>query len=510
MNIYQQARAFQRMLLTRERSAASEMVRYYGRIWQGLNDQILNLCRQYYADPEANVDWLYKYDRLNGLRAQAEAQIRSFARHAETSIQAEQYFAVDAAQTHSEQLIRLGLGEAPAGASFSFNRMATGAVTDLIGFLQDGTPLRDLLDELPGNAGQAVADSLVTGLANGKNPREVARTIREALGNNLTRALRIARTEQLRAYREASLRSYRANSDVLNGWIWMSAANSRTCAVCWSMHGTKHSLDEQMNEHICGRCTMIPWTKSWADLGYSGIKETSARMEPGKIAFALLPREKQYLILGPAKYAALQAKAITLDDLVGVRVDEQWGSSIYEKSLKELGLSSAEWVRQYREQYAVQSDTINFTMRPTVMLGFSKDLQSFYPDGTPGKEFIVSRMTDFDRSSYHHTWNEHPNDARVTKFDDVPWLDNHTAEVMRAVRDPMFIEAIPRQERRKDWGVAHVIPIDDKRYAYLAVIVRYPVVAGRNNGVITTYRALKNFVLDGKGQMKSKWIQIKK
>ncbi|GAP14887.1 phage Mu protein F like protein [Longilinea arvoryzae] len=333
--IYEQGRAFQRELLQHERAAASEMVRYYGNIWRSLNDQIQTLVQSYYADPEHPANWLYRYDRLNTLRAQTEAQIREFAAYANTSIRSQQLYAVEQAQSHAEQLVRLGLGTPPEGVTLDFNRLPTEALSDLIGFLSDGSPLSSSLAELAGSAGQAVADGLVTGLALGWNPRRIAASIRQALGGDLVRALRLARTETLRAYRESTRRNYQANSNVLHGWIWMSARNERTCGMCWAMHGTKHGLDEMLDDHPNGRCTMLPWTKTWAELGYDGVPD-NPELEPGSKLFEKLNPEKQRAILGPAKYAAWRDGRFTLSQIVGRRNDPRWGSMRFERNLKDL------------------------------------------------------------------------------------------------------------------------------------------------------------------------------
>ncbi len=353
-SIYGLGRQFQQQLLQHERAAASEMVRYYGTIWQSLNAQIQELAKAYYADPERSAQWLYRYERLATLRSQTEAQIREFAAFSGTSIRAQQLYAVEQAQQHAEQLIRLALGELPEGISIQLNRLPVEALSDLVGLLGNGSPLRDLLNELPGMAGQAVADGLVTGLALGWNPRRIASTIREALGNNLVRALRIARTETLRSYRESTLRNYQGNAHVLHGWIWMSARNERTCAMCWAMHGTTHGLDEHLDDHPNGRCTMLPWTKSWAELGFAGIEDRPP-VERGINLFVKLDPEKQRSILGPAKYAAWRDGKFELKQITGRRSSARWGSMRYEKSLKELLGDEAEGYTRLALSQAMKS-----------------------------------------------------------------------------------------------------------------------------------------------------------
>lgn len=105
--------------------------------------------------------------------------------------------------------------------------------------------------------------------------------------------------------------------------------------MCWAMHGTKHGLDELLDDHPNGRCTMLPWTKSWSELGYTGTADNPT-MEPGTVLFERLNPEKQRSILGPAKYAAWRDGRFTLSQIVGRRNDPRWGSMRFERSLKDL------------------------------------------------------------------------------------------------------------------------------------------------------------------------------
>jgi len=145
-SIFDAADRLREGLLRRERRAASELVRYYGRIWQEINRQISKMVRNYYNTPDTEREsWLYQMQRLQALRAQVESEIGRFARLADRQIQVEQREAVQAAQTHAEQLGRLGLGKGPPGVEVHWSKLPNEALRDLIGFLQDGSPLKDLL-----------------------------------------------------------------------------------------------------------------------------------------------------------------------------------------------------------------------------------------------------------------------------------------------------------------------------------------------------------------------------
>jgi hypothetical protein len=102
------------------------------------------------------------------------------------------------------------------------------------------------------------------------------------------------------------------------------------------MHGTRHSIDERFASHIVCRCVMVPETLTWAELGFPGIPDTDLDIELGTVAFDRLSTAEQQSILGPGKYNAYRAGTLTLPDLVGIKNNEKWGRSRYERSLAAL------------------------------------------------------------------------------------------------------------------------------------------------------------------------------
>ena len=188
---------------------------------------------------------------------------------------------------------------------------------DLVGFASDGSPLRVLFDALGPEVSQGMRDALTTALATGMGPRETARLMRRQFGVGLTRALRISRTEQLRAYREASRRNYEANSDIIDGWIWLAACDSRTCAACWAMHGRKFDVKEKPANHVQCRCVMVPSVK--------GFKST---IVPGAELFKEAPVATQRGALGATGYRWYADGRVKLNDFLGVRTSRQWGRQV--------------------------------------------------------------------------------------------------------------------------------------------------------------------------------------
>jgi SPP1 gp7 family putative phage head morphogenesis protein len=110
---------------------------------------------------------------------------------------------------------------------------------------------------------RTVNRTLVDGIVVGDNPRDAARTLLRrvgaALNGGIVRAERIMRTEMLDAYRNANAVIQNANRDVVQGWEWYSAADERTCASCWAMHGEQFTNDVPgPDDHPNGRCARIP------------------------------------------------------------------------------------------------------------------------------------------------------------------------------------------------------------------------------------------------------------
>jgi hypothetical protein len=182
------------------------------------------------------------------------------------------------------------------------------------------------------DAQRAVRRELVRGYAAGANPRAtaariLARTEGEFNGG-LTRALAIARTETLDASRAASLVGRSQHADVLAGWSWHCELSERSCIACISMDGTVFPNDAPgPDDHVNGRCTAIPVTKSWADLGFD-IPEPAPTRVSGEDWFATLDAAAQKRILGPGRYAAWSEGRYPMSDWSTMRSNDGWRNSL--------------------------------------------------------------------------------------------------------------------------------------------------------------------------------------
>jgi hypothetical protein len=116
------------------------------------------------------------------------------------------------------------------------------------------------------------------------------------------------------------------------------------------MHGSKHTLDERLDDHICGRCAMLPQLPTWAELGAAGFADADVTIPTGPALFAQLPAAAQDRILGKAAGAAYRAGVVKLADFVGQKQSVLWGTTRYVRSLREVvgAEEAAKWVRLSR------------------------------------------------------------------------------------------------------------------------------------------------------------------
>lgn len=184
---------------------------------------------------------------------------------------------------------------------------------------------------------EVLGDALVRGVALGLNPRATARdiqngvrflsTMRGGFNIPLHRAMIIARTELPDAHRAAAGLGRQEHADVLKGWRWSAQLDTRTCPSCWAQHGTLHPLEEAgPHDHQQGRCTAIPVTKTWAELGLD-IPEPPSLMRNSREVFDRLPRDAKARILGPTRLEALDKGAIRWEDLSIKRRTPAWRDS---------------------------------------------------------------------------------------------------------------------------------------------------------------------------------------
>lgn len=340
---------YRAQLLAHEAQTERQLEAWYKHVLATIQPRLDALYKQIGAMQQSGEkippSWLYEKNRLGSIKQLIASHIGTFAYNAgQVVLNLQHIGAALGQQSASEQLE----ATVPAGIDYQFGVPSLKAITDMVGTLQDGSPLADLFATFGEQAAKDVQSALVTGLTLGDNPRKVAKDVEQALDVPRSRALTIARTEGMRNYRSANISTYQENSDVVDSMIRVADLSARSCAACIALNGTEYGLYDDPDFHVNDRCVLVPKTKSWADIlpdvDLSGIEETSVQVQDGSEWFDQQDASTQRQILGSnAAYAAYKDGAITLKDLVGTQHSEAWGTSKYQKSLKEaLGAKEAQ------------------------------------------------------------------------------------------------------------------------------------------------------------------------
>lgn len=330
-------RAFRASLSAEERDIRLRMRRAYRAAIQSLQGDLRRAqerIAELQADGKPVPRWrLLQEGRIRQLIAQTELAFSGFGQTVSREVILRQQAAVRKAQGDALRLIEAGFGPGPVGARLPLVTLPEGALRELVGALQPESPLSGVLRSFAGDAAKVVEDQLVSGMAAGKNSRDIARSIVRQLGVSRTRAETIVRTELHRRYRNASLAVMREQGHLLKGWRWSAAKSPRTCAACLALDGRIFELNEPARNHVNCRCSVVPVPKSWKSLGYD-IPEPMVRRQSGADWFATQPVSIQREVLGVAAQAEYEAGAVELGDFVSLRRSRIWGSSYVRGSLE--------------------------------------------------------------------------------------------------------------------------------------------------------------------------------
>lgn len=267
---------------------------------------------------------LYRMARYQALLDQVGAETRRFDQAVAGDIIGAQSDAIALGLEAAGAAIDAGYQQAGVNAA-GWNILQRRAVQTMAGLASDGSPLAALIAQSYPLATQALTDALVQAIGLGWGPRRTATAMRQAADLPLNRALTIARTEQLRAYRETTRQQYQ-ESGVVTAYRRLAAKSLRTCPACLFADGRIYQLDEPLDEHISGRCQLVPVL--------DGVPER--RWQTGREWFGTLPAEQQAQILGPGAFERWQREQFDLSRFVTTREDATWGNSLQVTPLSAL------------------------------------------------------------------------------------------------------------------------------------------------------------------------------
>jgi hypothetical protein len=152
---------------------------------------------------------------------------------------------------------------------------------------------------------------------------QVTREARQVLDEPRWRALTVADTESFKAFNQVLYDNYRANEQTVTGWWWHCQLSDHSCAACVAMHGTIHPLSEHLNDHPNGSCVAVPYV--------AGMK-----LPDGQAWFDLQSAEMQRKILGTKIAYRMYKSGMPLKQFIGKSYDTKHGTSVYQRSAKEL------------------------------------------------------------------------------------------------------------------------------------------------------------------------------
>jgi len=323
ISIVELAEQFRKALEQRDNKALSQIIKAYGDMYKRLQDKIKVLTLEMANMETITAASVRKLDSYKSLIVEIEKELTKFQGYAGTVMQQAASDAIKMGVTNARLLT---LASNPAVAA-SFKNLNPKAIENLVSYFGEGSPLMARLDKLAGTNALNVANTIIDNVALGKNPKTIAGLIKNSLGGGLTDALRMTRTVQIYSYREANRATYLANSDVVKGWIWYANLGANCCMSCVSMHGTEHTLDEVLDDHHNGECTMLPLTIGMENpitSGESWFKEQPEAMQKqmmgdskfeawvsGKFEFNQLSKETENDIYG------MMRTVTPLKDLIG-------------------------------------------------------------------------------------------------------------------------------------------------------------------------------------------------
>jgi hypothetical protein len=267
---------------------------------------------------------LFELERYRRLIAQAERQVTDYSRYAGGLISARQEELAGLGIQHAAAAIRQSFLSSGGRVGGFFDILPVEAIENMIGFAGDGRPLGALLRAGWPDAVDGLTQALINGTALGRNPRDVARDMRDGLSQGLDRMLTIARSEQLRAYREATRSQYQA-SGLVQSYKRIAAFDA--CMACIALDGETYDVDVLLEVHPNDRCGMIPVVEGLPEIEYESAADR----------FAQLPEDEQRERMGDGAYDLWTSGQVSLSDFAVHTESDDWGPSIHTATLAELG-----------------------------------------------------------------------------------------------------------------------------------------------------------------------------
>lgn len=328
-------------LLAGDEVAIRLLAKAYARVARSIKASLREITRRIataLADGKpVHPNWLWRQQRWEALLLQVTNEMQQFGAEAQRIVVTHQHAAGVMGLQHAK--VRL---DAVSSPGISFQQLPREAVDMIVAQLQARAPagalLMDIASTVRNGIAQEMYDAMVgqitTGMAVGRNPRDIAKRIYRQVGDrvdNLSyrRAEVIARTETMRTYRAAQLANFRANADVVEGWVWVAALSVYTCPACLAKHLSFHPLSEDMSSHPACRCTAMPMVRDDAPVQPTGdqwLREQD-RVNPARVRKIMGSQER---------YDLWRSGKVSTADLGTTVPNPVWGPSEQTTALRRL------------------------------------------------------------------------------------------------------------------------------------------------------------------------------
>jgi len=299
--------AFKKAIDRQDAAALSRLVKTYRELYTRLLPKMDSLILAMSKMDKPTTGQVHRLAQYKSLLNSVEEELAKYQAYVEIEIRAETRAAAELAlkQTNA-YLANFGLAMP--------QRINTDAVLNMLGYLQEDSPLWKRLSMFSSEHTSRLADALTEGVAFGYNPTKVAKTFERIMGGGLTDAMRMTRTSMLHTYRDASHAQFIANQDVVDGWTWWSSKDASTCMSCLANHGKVYPNTERLNGHYNCRCVAIPHVKIWSE-----------PEQTGEEWFSTLSEAQQKEMMGAQTWDAWKGGAFKFDELSGHRHDDVYG-----------------------------------------------------------------------------------------------------------------------------------------------------------------------------------------
>ena len=325
-------------LATQMTDTQRRLLTAYAQGWARLQDNMQVLSTQYarlLAEGQNTRLVLLEMKSTQALLTQVEDELVGFADWARYEIHDSMGTAAQVGAGYAQRMVESEL----AGTGVRFHVLERGQVEQMVAEVADETAIGRGLAMRFGPVVENVKRELIAAMVTGVNPREVARVLKNEYGAGAVSALRTARTYIIRSATLAQSQFY-AKCGVCTAMERHCDFGKRTCLTCILLDGKREPVGAPLEDHWCGRCTWLPVTLTYQDLGISAPDPGAGRREArqtGKDWFLSQPDSMQKAIMGEKAHWFWKNGYITDINMFAKQVtDPVLGKMWTTRSLKEL------------------------------------------------------------------------------------------------------------------------------------------------------------------------------